>query len=61
MFHDTGDGPVEAYDLGQVKVALEAKTSIGALVGFSSFEVQQLTCVIKKPGDVDEGRAEATD
>lgn len=61
VFHNAGDGPVNPCDLGQMKVALDAKTSIGAPVGFSCFEVQQLSCVIKEPGYVDEGRAEARD
>lgn len=61
VFHNAGDGPVKPCDLGQLQVALDAKTSIEAPVGFTCFEVQQLSCVIKKPGDVNEGRAEARD
>lgn len=61
MFHPAGNCPIEPGDSGQMKVALDGKSSVGASVGFSCCEVQQLSCVIKKPGDVDEGRAEARD
>lgn len=62
MFHDAAyDCPVEPGNLREIEAALDAKTPIGASVGFSCFEVQRLNYAIKKPGDVDEGRAEVRD
>lgn len=61
VFHHARDRPVEPWHFGQEKAALDAKTSAGASGGLSCFDVQWLSCVLKKPGDVDERRAKARD